>query len=71
MATEEKAPPGAPLRYTRPVPAPTAPPPGTLAASSPARDPAALITELLRPRAAPTCSREEQAFIDLQRGYHQ
>jgi len=63
MATEEKAPPGAPPRYTRQptVPSTTAPP----------RDPAARITELLRPRAAPTRSREEQAFIDLQRGCHQ
>ena len=71
MATEEKAPPGAPLRYTRPDAAPKAPPPGPLAAPSPARDPAALIAELLRPRIAPMCSREEQAFIDLQRGCHQ
>lgn len=63
MATEEKAPPGAPSRYTR---QPTAPPP-----PAQPRDPAALITELLRPRAAPTRSREEQAFIDLQRGCHQ
>lgn len=64
MATEGKAPPGAPPRYTR---TPNAPPPP----AAPVRDPAALITELLRPRAAPTRSREEQAFIDLQRGYHQ
>jgi hypothetical protein len=63
MATEEKAPPGVPPRYTLPPNAPSPPP-------SP-RDPAALITELLRPRAAPTRSREEQAFIDLQRGCHQ
>jgi len=63
MATEEKAPPGAPPRYTRPSNAP-APPPRV-------RDPAALVAELLRPRAAPTRSREEQAFIDLQRGCHQ
>jgi hypothetical protein len=62
MATEEKAPPGAPSRYTRPSNSPPLAPP---------RDPAALITELLRPRAAPTRSREEQAFIDLQRGCHQ
>ena len=63
MATEEKAPPGTPPRYTRQPNAPPQP--------APPRDPAALITELLRPRAAPTRSREEQAFIDLQRGCHQ
>ena len=62
MATEEKAPPGTAPRYTR---QPNAPPP-----PAPPRDPAALITELLRPRAAPNRSREEQAFIDLQRGCH-
>ena len=65
MATEEKAPPGVPSRYTRPSNAPPSAP------APPVRDPAALITELLRPRAAPTCSREERAFIDLQRGCHQ
>ena len=63
MATEEKAPPGVPSRYMRPPDAPPQP--------APPRDPAALISELLRPRAAPRVSREEQAFIDLQRGCHQ
>jgi hypothetical protein len=59
MATEEKVTPGAPAQYT---------PPQTEAPTPPAaRDPAALISELLRPRAAPRLSREEQAFIDLQR----
>lgn len=62
MATEEKAPPGVPTRYTGI--AETPPPPAP-------RGAAARITELLRPRAAPTRSREEQAFIDLQRGCHQ
>ena len=64
MATEEKVSPGVPSRYTRPS---NTPPPPALQD----RDPAALVTELLRPRAAPTRSREEQAFIDLQRGCHQ
>ena len=64
MATEGKPRTGVPPRYTRP---PNAPPPP----AAPVRDAAALITELLRPRAAPTRSREEQAFIDLQHGYHQ
>ena len=63
MATEEKAPPGVPTRYTGIAETPPPPP-------AP-RDAAARITELLRPRAAPTRSREEQAFIDLQRGCHQ
>ena len=62
MATEEKAPPGVPSRYARPGEVPPKPP---------VRAPAAVITELLRPRATPTRSREEQAFIDLQRGCHQ
>lgn len=62
MATEKKARPGVPSRYTPPVEAPPPPAP---------RAPAAVITELLRPRATPRVSREEQAFIDLQRGCHQ
>lgn len=62
MATEEKAPPGVPTRYAPPAKVP--PPP-------PVRAPAAVVTELLRPRATPRVSREEQAFIDLQRGCHQ
>jgi hypothetical protein len=63
MANDEKVRATVPARYTRPERT-AAPPP-------PARDPAALISELLRPRAAPTRSREEQAFIDLQHGCHQ
>ena len=59
MTSENKTPPVAPRPYTRP-----------LAIPPPVRDPAVAITELLRPRAAPTRSREEQAFIDLQRGFH-
>lgn len=62
MATEKKARPRVPSRYTPPAEVP--PPP-------PVRAPAAVITELLRPRATLRVSREEQAFIDLQRGCHQ
>jgi hypothetical protein len=61
MATREKAPPARPARHARPAEAPAPRP----------RDAAAVITELLRPRVVPTCSREEQAFIDLQRTCHQ
>lgn len=32
------------------------------------RSAAVVISDLLRPRVAPTRSREEQAFVDLQRG---
>jgi hypothetical protein len=60
MTIETETASGAPRTYTRP-----------LAIPPPVRDPAVAITELLRPRAAPTRSREEQAFIDLQRGFHQ
>jgi len=60
MTTENKVPPDTPAPYARPA-----------AAKAPGRDPAAAITELLRPRATPRLSREEQAFIDLQRGCHQ
>ncbi|MFL5562723.1 MAG: hypothetical protein ACJ79K_14730 [Gemmatimonadaceae bacterium] len=35
------------------------------------REPAAVIAELMQKRFTPTRSREEQAFIDLQRGCHQ
>ena len=63
MATVEKGVTGTPTRYTRPQKEAPKPPR--------TRDPAALISELLRPRAAPTRSREEQAFIDTQRGCHQ
>ena len=62
MATEEKAPPGVPSQYARPSEASSKPP---------VRAPAAVIAELLRPRATPRVSREEQAFVDLQRGCHQ
>lgn len=37
----------------------------------PRREPAAVIAELMQKRLTPTRSREEQAFIDLQRGCHQ
>lgn len=61
MATREKAPPSRPPRHPHPAdtPAPRS------------REATAVITELLRPRVTPTCSREEQAFIDLQRACHQ
>lgn len=52
--------PGAQLRRTPPDP--------TSQATPPIRDAAARIAELLPPPAAPTRSREEQAFLDLQRG---
>ena len=66
MAIKETVPPGGPSRYTPPDPAPPGPP-----SPPPVRHPAARIAELLRPRAAPTRSREEEAFINLQRGCDQ
>jgi len=58
--SETRIHPHRPARYT----APTRPAP-------PARAPVAVIAELMQKRPTPTRSREEQAFIDLQRGCHQ
>jgi hypothetical protein len=52
----------APARSTPAVRAPV---------GAPARATVSMIAELMQKRPAPTRSREEQAFIDLQRGYHQ
>jgi hypothetical protein len=59
--TMERVIPRRPVQYTQPG----APPP------APLREPTAVIAELLRRRVAPTCSREERAFIDGQRGGQQ
>jgi hypothetical protein len=48
-------------KYTGPAQPPQPPP----------REPAAVLAELLQRRLAPNRSREEQAFIDMQRGCHQ
>jgi hypothetical protein len=60
MASETNVPTTAPTQYTPP----------NVPLTPPTRDPAAVITELMRRCMLQPRSRDENAFIDLHKGFH-